>query len=142
MFDLFWRSTLRREAAVIKALKPRGGILLDIGCATGTFFENFPIPEWQLFGNDPSRFGIEAARAAYNAELFLGTLREAHYPDSFFDVISLLDAFCYFADPISELLEVRRVLKPDGLLALEIEGLNYTLVRKHGPVSLLLDRRW
>jgi SAM-dependent methyltransferase len=137
------RAVLRREARLIKQLKPKGGNLLDVACGMGTFLENFlSPPEWRLFGIDESRLAIDAAKALDKANLFVGALRDTCYPDSFFDVVSLLDALYYFHDPLSDLLEVRRILKPNGLLALEIPGLYYTLIRKWGPIALALDGKW
>jgi SAM-dependent methyltransferase len=143
MLKSFRRATLKREADLIKRLKPRGGNLLDIGCAMGTFFENFsPPPKWSLFGVDSASFNLEKAAALLNAKVFVGTLRGAHYPDSFFDVVTLFDTLYLLSKPAVELAEVRRILKPDGILVIEIQGLNYTLLRKRGPIALALDGKW
>jgi SAM-dependent methyltransferase len=142
MLKSFRRATLKRTAGFIKRLKPGGGNLLDVGCAMGTLFENFLTPEWCLFGVDTAHFDLEGAVASANVNLFVGSLHDAHYPDSFFDVVSLLDALYYFHDPLSELREMRRILKPDGVLAIEIDGLNYTLLRKQGPIAWALDGKW
>jgi SAM-dependent methyltransferase len=137
------RPALRREAALIKRLKPEGGNLLDVACGIGTFLENFSPPrEWRLFGVDESRLSVEIAAACHRAKLLVGTLRDARYPDSFFDAVSFLDALYYFHDPLSELLEVRRILKPEGLFALEIPGLRYTLFRKQGAMAWALNGKW
>jgi SAM-dependent methyltransferase len=42
------------------------------------------------------------------------------FPDGFFDVVSVIDTFYYFMKPQLELAEFRRVLKPDGMLVLEL----------------------
>lgn len=141
LFDSYRRAILRREAEAIKKLKS-GGNLLDVGCATGTFFGNFQSTGWRLFGVDTARLGVERARSECGAAVFCGTLREAQYPSEFFDVVTWLDTIYYAPDPKAELIEINRILKPDGVLAVEIPGLNYTLLRERGPVCWLVDRKW
>ena len=141
LFDGYRQSVLQREARIIKKSKPSGN-LLDIGCATGTLFENFQDSNWRLFGVDTSSLGIGIIRAKYNAQAFCGTLQEAGYPHGFFDVITCLDTLYYCPDPKAELGEVYRILKDDGLLAVEVPGFTYTLVREKGPICWVLDRKW
>jgi SAM-dependent methyltransferase len=141
LFDAYRRKILQREAEAIKKIKPAGN-LLDLGCATGTFFENFQSRDWRLYGVDSSFLGVGAARTRYNADVFCGTLREAEYPTEFFDVVTILDTLYYVPDPLAELTEARRILKNDGLLAVELPGLTYSLLRERGPVCWLLDRKW
>jgi len=141
LFNGYRRKILQREAEAIKKIKPAGN-LLDFGCATGTFFENFQRSSWRLYGVDSSFLGVEAARTRYKAEVFCGTLREANYPNEFFDVVSILDTLYYVPDPLAELTEAARILKNDGLLAVELPGLTYSLLRERGPLCWLLDRKW
>jgi SAM-dependent methyltransferase len=132
---------LSKAAEVIKRVK-NGGALLDIGCATGNFFGNFKDANWSLHGLDPSPMGVEAARDKYHAEVFCGTLREANYPDRFFDVVTVMDALYYSPDPKADLVEVHRILKDDGLLAVEIPGIAAMKWREKGLLCWLLDGRW
>ncbi len=141
LFDGYRKKILQREAEAVKRVKPAGN-LLDIGCATGTFFESFQSGAWRLHGVDSSPLGVEAARSKYNANVFCGTLREAQYPAEFFDVVTILDTLYYFPDPKAELVEAHRILKNDGLLAVELPGLAYSLLRERGPLCWLLDGKW
>ena len=141
LFTDYRRAMLRREARAIQQFKP-GGRLLDIGCATGTLFEFFNGSGWRLHGLDTSQTGVELAAGQYRAEVFCGTLQEAHYPAGSFDVVSVLDTLYYNPWPDRELIEIRRVLKDDGLLALEIPGYTYRMMRERGPLCWLLNRTW
>jgi SAM-dependent methyltransferase len=134
------RRILHREARAIKKLK-LSGRLLDVGCASGTFFENFNPCAWALFGTETSPLGAHQARNQ-GAEVFCGTLREANYPGQYFDVVTVLDALYYMPDPRTELAEIRRTLKDDGVLAIEIPGLTYKLLRERGPLCMLLNGKW
>jgi len=138
LFDGYRREILRREAEAVKRLVP-GGNLLDLGCATGTFFDYFPGDSWQLFGVDTSGLGVKQARENRCARIFQGALVEAQFPSDFFDVVTILDTLYYTPDPSGELREVHRILKNDGLVAVEIPGLTYTLLRAKKPVCWLLD---
>lgn len=141
----FWdrsrNEVLKREATAIKKKKVSGR-LLDVGCATGVFFENFNGSDWRLYGVEPSPIGAEIARKKYDADVFVGILSEAKYPADFFDVVTILDAFYYFSHPDEELKEIKRILKNGGILAIEIPGINYQLVREKGLLCWLLDRTW
>ncbi|HEV2426198.1 MAG TPA: class I SAM-dependent methyltransferase [Terriglobia bacterium] len=138
LFDAYRRRVLQREAAAIKRRR-NSGTLLDVGCGTGTFFENFDARHWRLYGVDTSRLGVEVARERYQTEAFCGTLQEAQYAPGSFDVVTVLDTLYYCSDPVSMIGEAHRVLKDDGVLAVEVPGYRYTLFRDKGPVCWLLD---
>lgn len=141
LFDGYRREVLKREAEAIRKIKPAGN-LLDVGCATGTFFANFPSEQWHLYGVDSSAVGVEAARRRYPADVYCGTLAEARYPAGFFDIVTVLDTLYYNQDPEAELKEIHRVLTDDGLLAVELPGYVYSLCRERGPLCWLLDGTW
>jgi len=141
LFEAQRERTLRREALAIKKLKECGS-LLDVGCASGAFFANFPRPSWQLFGVEPCQQAADLARGRWQANVFHGVLKDARWPEKAFDVVTILDALYYFPDPLGELREVHRVLKPDGLLAIEIPGFTYKLLRERGPLCWVIDRKW
>jgi len=140
LFDRHRREILRREAEAVKQLVA-GGNLLDIGCGTGVFFDYFPLDSWQLFGVDTAALGVQQSRKNPGARVFQGSLAEAQFPSHFFDVVTVLDTLYYTPHPRAELREVRRILKEDGLLAVEIPGLTYTFLRAKGPLCWLLDGR-
>ena len=141
LFDSYRRRTLEREARTIQQLK-RSGTLLDIGCATGTFLEHFSAPSWRVHGVETSPVGAELARTRTGADLSCGTLREAAYSSKYFDVVTVLDTLFYFPSPLEELGEIRRILKDDGLLAIEIPGFRHRKVRDRGLICYLVDGEW
>jgi len=115
---------------------------LDVGCATGTLFQFFPKQDYQLCGVDTSGLGADQARDRYGADVFCGTIQEAAYPSQSFDVVTVLDTLYYVPQPLEELREIHRILKDDGILALEIPGYRYSFLRERGILCWLLDRRW
>ena len=134
-------AALQREAAAIKGRKsggaPRGG-----GCATGLVFQYFQAPQWQRFGVEPSRQSADHARNHFHADVVCGLLDNGHWEPASFDVVSIIDAFYYFPDPAGAFAVVHRLLKADGLLALEIPGYTYRMIRERGPLCWLLSGAW
>lgn len=132
---------LRTEAQFILKHK-RCGKLLDVGCDLGDFFEMFPPPDWERHGVELSPSAAAFAAQKHGAQVKAGTLIQAEYPGESFDVITLIDLFYYMDDPHLELKEIHRVLKPDGLVAIEFPGQAYQMMRSRGLISRLLDGRW
>jgi SAM-dependent methyltransferase len=110
---------LSRVARYIRRKKASGRVL-DIGCAGGFFLERFfGGTEWETWGVELSKFA--AARAtAKGINVHVGDMHNAGFPPGSFDIVTILDTLYYFPDPCLELRETRRVLKPDGLLVLEL----------------------
>jgi 2-polyprenyl-3-methyl-5-hydroxy-6-metoxy-1,4-benzoquinol methylase len=120
----------RRGIGIIERLKP-GGKLLDVGCGDGRFLEMIS----QQGAHD--LYGLELSHvAARSVSRFLGidvrpcTLKEAGYPDNFFDVVVMWDVLEHVYDSVKELAEVRRVLKDDGLFMARIPNLTYFRIKQ------------
>ena len=122
-------SVLARVARCIEDRKPLGGIILDVGCATGFFLSRFfRAPQWRLCGVELSRHRAEIA-AQQGVQVYCGDIHQAQLADGSIDVITVLDTFYYFADPQRELLEFERILKKDGLLLLELPSASWRIWR-------------
>jgi SAM-dependent methyltransferase len=94
-----------------------GGKLLDVGCATGNFLgEMRAFGDWDLYGVELSGEAAAYARSRLGLTVAQGTLREASFGDDSFDVVTLWDVLEHVEEPLATLREVRRVLKPGGLL--------------------------
>ncbi|HDM77737.1 MAG TPA: class I SAM-dependent methyltransferase [Deltaproteobacteria bacterium] len=138
-FTNYRTSALRREAKRIKRFKPEGGRLLDIGTASGAFLLEFQDnPKWQVEGVEPSRYAAEMAAKLYNLKVHCGFLADQAFPDKHFDVVTSLDAFMFHPEPREDLKEISRILKPGGLFAVEIPGLNFRLLKNSGPLCKLI----
>jgi SAM-dependent methyltransferase len=114
---------LRQVALSIERIKD-GGKILDVGCAGGYFLERFfRKRSWETWGVELSRFA--GARAAERGiHVHIGDIHSACFAPIFFDVITVLDTFYYFPEPRGELRAIRKVLKPDGLLIIELPPAN------------------
>jgi len=142
-FDRWRQPALARIAAVIQQYVPEPGRLLDVGCGTGALFRQFSASSgWRFFGVEPSlaayRYAMESISERSDVELFNGYLEAAAYPTGFFDVVCLLEVIYYFPRLVPAIQEVTRVLKPDGVLLIEVPSLQYLLVRHTGLISQFL----
>ncbi len=103
-----------REIARLK--KP--GRILDVGCGNGQFLDLARRRGWEPSGVELSPLACAQAKEVYGLDVFRGELVEAGFPDSFFDVVTLLDALCLIPSPLEQLVEIRRILREDGLLVI------------------------
>ena len=118
-FELNRENVLSRVADYIQQKRQRGTIL-DVGCATGLFLARFlRNPGWDAWGLELASASAQKA-AARGVRIFRGDIHSARFAENSFDVVSVLDAFYYFPEPHRELAEVHRVLRPDGMLLLEL----------------------
>lgn len=103
--------------------------LLDIGCADGEFFRVMAATQdgFQFSGVEPDPKWQQHDYG--NARVYPVTLRQCQFPDAHFDVVTILDAFCYFPDPKAHVEEIMRILKPGGLFVFDIPGQVYLRLR-------------
>ena len=95
-------------------MKP-GQRLVDIGCGRGEFLRGFIKCGMQGFGLDRSR---SAAKYCPEADLRTADLEKDSFPyeDDFFDVVYSKSVIEHFYYPEKLVSEIRRVLKPGGLV--------------------------
>ncbi len=94
------------------------GRLLDLGCATGVFLDVARKAGFDVAGVDFSAELVEYARTSFNVEAYVGTLEEQRFPAASVDVVTMLDVIEHIPRYESVLPEIRRVLKPGGVLFL------------------------
>jgi GT2 family glycosyltransferase/SAM-dependent methyltransferase len=115
------RIGLGRRGRLLQSLKPAGGALLDVGCGGGDFLAAMQaIPGWQLAGLEPSPPAAVYAREVRKLDVLRGELPQPALDDRSFDVITLWHVLEHVPDPAAALREVRRLLRPEGLLILAV----------------------
>ncbi len=133
------RYGLRKRRRLVLRYR-RAGRLLDVGCATGMFLaEMRGFPGWEVAGVEPSESAADFARRNYGIAVHHGDLASACFPDSQFDVVTLWDVFEHLYDPLAMLVEIRRILAPDGVLILRTPSLDSWDARVFGPYWAGLD---
>lgn len=105
--------------------------VLDVGCGGGMAIKLIAqiTIEGFVAGLDHSEDMVQqalkrnaAAAQAGRVEIRHGNVAALPYDDESFDKVIAVETFYFWPDPIANLREVRRVLKPGGLVALVMEG--------------------
>jgi len=117
--------TAEREAAyLLPRLRP-GMRLLDVGCGPGTISSGLAraVAPGEVVGIDVSADVIDSARAhvaeagVTNARFETANVYDLPYDAASFDVAHAHQVMQHLADPVGALTEMRRVLRPGGLVA-------------------------
>lgn len=94
--------------------------LLDVGCGTGNLLAAISETEEgvRLSGIDISSGMIAVAKRRLDgmADLTVGDSEKLPWADRTFDVVTITDSFHHYPRPAEVLTEIKRVLKPKGLL--------------------------
>lgn len=125
---------LAQEIAFVNSLPP--GRILDVGCGLG-FFLSGVASGWEKHGQEVSKPCTEYA--AQFCTTFRGTLEEARYPDSHFDVVVSMSVVEHIPDPMPTMREMWRVLKPGGKLVLRTPNFDSGVARRFGERYRLLQ---
>ena len=134
----FRKDSLKREARIIRRLKPDGGRILDVGTASGYFLKSFAQRDkWDAVGVEPSAVSTKFAREQFGLQVHEGYLSAQQFAANSFDVVTSLDAFNCHRTPNEDLCEIFRLLKPDGVFGIEIPGQGYRMLTGSGPLCRL-----
>jgi 2-polyprenyl-3-methyl-5-hydroxy-6-metoxy-1,4-benzoquinol methylase len=133
---------VRRDRELLGALrfvaKRKDGRLLDVGCGDGAYLTLMSDLGWEVAGVDPDPAGIAVAQQS-GLDVHVGTLADAGFPDSYFDVVTLSHTIEHVHDPVALLRECRRVLSPGGELVVLTPNLASDGHRRFGADWLHLD---
>lgn len=146
-YDRRWRGYLTDTLTFLKTwveLSPSMNVL-DIACGTG-LFEQFILadePNQSIIGADLSSkmLGIADYRCQRHPYVAFTTARAGALPyaDQSFDLVVTASAFHYFDDPVTALIEMKRVLKPDGSIVILDWCKDYLLCRLCDLVLHVID---
>lgn len=100
--------------------RPAPGRLLDVGCGAGYFLDAARAAGWQVAGVELSEAAAAAARNELGLDVFTGGLAEAGFSAKSCDLITMFEVLEHMRDPGAALAEAQRLLRPGGLLAVEV----------------------
>jgi len=132
---------LETESAILTEHAPSGR-LLDIGCDLGLLFAWFPSDRWERHGVELSPSAAEFAANRWEAKVAACSLQAAGFPSEHFDLVTMIDMLYYVEDPAGDVREAFRILRPGGILGIEVSGQAYQFTRSRGPICWLLDGVW
>lgn len=110
------QKALRDKIKLIESFKPTKGNLLDIGAGTGDFLVEAKNSGWKIMGVEPSE---KAKTIAVNKGIrFAEALKSID--DHSQDVITMWHVLEHVPDVQKEIIELKRLLKPDGVLIVAV----------------------
>ncbi len=109
----------RRELAQIEKYKTKGK-LLDVGSCYGSFLRVAKESGWQVYGVEIDKKAAEYCISDLGLDVYCGTLKDRGFPENYFDVVTLFRVFEHIPDFHETLSIIKKILKPDGLLVMEV----------------------
>lgn len=104
------------RTALLKAF-PKGGSILDVGCATGYFLGSLG-SSWERHGLEIFHVAAQRARERGKISVHECDIASAGFASESFNVVCSFDVVEHMAEPMPFFREVRRILKPGGWLLL------------------------
>lgn len=127
LFDYFQK--------VMCQLKIAPGRALDIGCGPGYFLKIAQNSGWEVYGVDLSWEAVKKARQLLKTQLIYNkSTQKVNFKNNFFDLITVFQTIEHLPIPRDFLEEVRRILKPRGLVLIntpDTDGWQAKLMSKH-----------
>jgi SAM-dependent methyltransferase len=118
-----WRTAENSAGYLLGSLHP-GQDLLDVGCGPGTITLDLAqrVAPGTVVGIDADPGVLDLARRALtegapNVRFTLGDAYALDFADATFDVVHAHQVLQHLSRPVEALAEMRRVLRPDGILA-------------------------
>jgi ubiquinone/menaquinone biosynthesis C-methylase UbiE len=103
---------------------PRCDRLLDIGCDYGEFSAKYLKMAKSVYAVDPNKDTIKEARRRHktikNINFVAAPAEKLPFPNGYFDVVTITDAFEHVRDEKKTIKEIYRVLKPDGVMIFSV----------------------
>lgn len=137
--------TVENSAAYLIPQLRSGRSVLDIGCGPGTITLGLAerVAPGRVTGIDREAAPLTAARTAadgkglQNVDFAVGDAYALDFPDDGFDVVHAHQVLQHLTDPVAALVEMRRVCRPGGVVA--VRDADYAAMTWH-PVNPGLDR--
>ena len=124
--------TFTKGLSYVEKFAPSKGKILDVGAAAGFFLKVAKDNGWETFGVEPSEWLVDYGNKNFQVNMTAGTLIGSKFNDDSFDVITMWDVLEHTSDPMAEMKEVHRVLKPRGIALINYPNIGSLLSRLAG----------
>ena len=121
----------------LRQIMPNGGRLLDFGAGAGHFGAAMQNAGWDVVSLDIARYG--SGQDIHPNFTMDGDRPSLPFPDDSFDVVTLWYVIEHMRNPRIVLQEMRRVLRPGGILLLAQQNFASFQAKLFGPRWLILD---
>lgn len=114
--------------------------ILDVGCGRGLLLEEFQKRGWNVTGTQVSRTAQRACERRLGAGCVrLGELPDLGLEESAYGVVTFYHVLEHLQRPLDYLNEAKRLLRPDGLLVVEVPDASGPGARFLGVRDFCLD---
>ncbi|MHC2995794.1 MAG: class I SAM-dependent methyltransferase [Candidatus Atribacteria bacterium] len=110
-----------RSAAHVATMhlgRMKKGRLLDVGCGGGRFLKLMWNVGWKVQGLELDKQAAESTSRRLDMPVHVGTVEQADFGESFFDVITINHVIEHLIDPIATLQACRRILTTGGRIVI------------------------
>ena len=106
----------------IRRYKPAGEFF-EIGCGMGYFLDYARRQGYHVSGIEYAELGVRTCREKFGLDVQQSSLEEFSPPSIRYDVIFMGDVLEHLVQPLEMLIKAQRMLKPTGIIALEIPSM-------------------
>ena len=128
-------SQIKQEARYLKHLE-KGAKFLDVGCGLGLGLAYAKQFGCELYATEYDTGALEFVQAHFQVNTHHGDLASAKYSDGYFDFIHISHVIEHVLDPRAYLQEMRRILKPGGIMAIGTPDISSKLYTWHRWANL------
>jgi len=129
-------ASIKKEARSLNNLSS-GAKFLDVGCGLGLGLAYAHQLGCKLYATEFDTGALDFVREHFPVETFQGDIWDAQYPDEYFDFIHISHVIEHVLDPKAYIVEMKRILKPGGFLAIGTPNMSSNLYRFHRWSKLL-----
>jgi len=126
--------------ALLERLAGKPGRILDIGAAQGAFLAHARSRGWEVAGLEFSEEGRSLASQQFGLSLQAVPVVDAGFEPDTFDAVNMSHVLEHVPDLEATLMEIHRVLRPDGLFCVEVPNEFDDLFEKTREVFLRRSR--
>lgn len=119
------RVAISRHAKVA-ALLPRPKSILDVGSGGGEFAYLLACLGHHVVGVEPNKGYADYSIAEYGLDVRGGFIQDVELPAGHFDLITVWHVLEHTENPLAVLAKLRTLLKPDGMLVVEVPNIEAT----------------
>lgn len=124
------KAEIKKEARFLSQLE-EGSKFLDVGCGLGLGLAYANQLNCELFATEFDTGALAFVTDHFPVKTFQGDIWEAQYPENYFDFIHISHVIEHVLDPKAYIVEMKRILKPGGYLAIGTPNMSSNLYRFH-----------
>lgn len=126
---------IKKEARYLNGLV-EGTKFLDIGCGLGLGLAYANQLDCELYATEFDQGALDFVSDHFDLKTFRGDVWSACFPDNTFDFIHISHVIEHVLDPRAYVLEMKRILKPGGTIAIGTPDISSNLYKFHRWASL------